>query len=197
MKKEIATPQEMLLTYFDSYLGSIVLLLNSLKSERSLIFPITFLLSHYLELWIKNIGLFYDLEYFDYTFRCLNLVGHNIYDLIINEAQMREFESSGITKKEIDDVLYLLDYFDKFTNNNTNLSIAMRYPISIDNKPTINMNILNVNIDEYINNVKCIVEKTMDIYDKFFKAQFKSKEEELKVLEKFLKQQKTSLVKSD
>ena len=162
-------PQELMNTYYEGYLRSVIDLLPKMKNDRSLFFPLTFLLSHYMELWIKTMGLFYAMD-FNYDMKGLKITGHNIRKLILDPTQLDELLDREINIKEVKEILKIWEYFEDFTTKRTELSIAMRYPVMpIDNLATINnyQDYENIDVDEYIIKAHKIISKTQEIYIKF------------------------------
>lgn len=162
------------LHYIDGYYKCTIELINKLNSEqnKTLIYPVLFSFSQYLELWLKLLVLTANDSS---DVKELKLDIHTIKYIIKNIA---ENNSELLSSYNVDiDLLYQLEskyvYFDEFVSNGKDLSMASRFPL--DNKTEniiINFNKIDeVEKDNYItfkNNIYSILKITNEITKKFF-----------------------------
>ena len=105
--------------YISSYLESIISVRNEMiiKNKIKMIFPYLFLLSHYIELVIKNI-LFQNTD-----------VVISTHDLILMFEKNKSYlHKIGLSNKYYDYCLYQLNNIKKYTSNN-DFSMCFRFPI--------------------------------------------------------------------
>jgi hypothetical protein len=180
--------------YTIGYFKSIVVLLNKVKQDRILIIPLTFLISHYIELWIKTIAFFYGLVFTDFDFKSLNIDSHNLKKLILNEDQLSEFADHEIEQYEIEEIIELLDYFEKFVIKGSDLSTSMRYPFSTNNNDLIISetfyNYNDLDIEEYLDITDKLLRKSIEIHKKFFERESEIQEEILENLKDMINNNK-------
>ena len=131
-------------------------------------------------------GLYYGLD-FNFDMEGLGITGHNIRKLILNPEQLSEFSDRNITVKEIEDILKTWEYFESFSGNGVELSIAMRYPVMArDNLATIK-NYEDFDADVYINMGNKILVKTSLVYIKFIENELIDNKKRLRPAINFLK----------
>lgn len=166
------------LHYIDGYYKCTIELINKLNSEqnKTLIYPVLFSFSQYLELWLKLLVLTANDSNSVKEFK---LTIHAVKDLIQN---MSEKHSELLERYNVNiDLLYQLEskyvYFDEFVIYGKDLSMASRFPL--DNKTEniiINFDKIDeVEKDNYItfkNNIFSILKITDEITMKFFKKWF-------------------------
>ena len=165
---------ELLFDYSIGYRESILKLLPSIEHRKELIFPTTFLISHYIELWIKTLGLYYGDEPYMYDLKGLELTGHDVRKLIESEQGISELLENNVNIADIKEILEIWKYFECFTNDEQ-LSISMRYPIKIvDNKPTINNKLMQtykeLDLEEFKNNTQSLLVLTEKVFLDFYKG---------------------------
>lgn len=166
------------LHYIDGYYKCTIELINKLNSEqnKTLIYPVLFSFSQYLELWLKLLVLTANDSNSVKEFK---LTIHAVKDLIQN---MSEKHSELLERYNVNiDLLYQLEskyvYFDEFVIYGKDLSMASRFPL--DNKTEniiINFDKIDeVEKDNYVsfkNNIFSILKITDEITMKFFKKWF-------------------------
>lgn len=162
------------LHYIDGYYRCTVELIDKLngKENKTLIYPILFSFSQYLELWLKLLALTANDSS---NVRTLKLDIHTIKYIIKN---MVEKYSELLKSYDVDiDSLYQIEskyqYFNDFVINGNNLSMSSRFPL--DNKTDniiINFDKIDeIEKDNYVtfkNNVFDILSIANEITKKFF-----------------------------
>ena len=151
--------------YLEGYRTSIEILLSSVKNERKIIYPLIFLIVHYIEILIKDMNLNYGLSRGDFTLKDLKINSHNLIKLL--DESKAEFIDYGVKDDEILDLENLLKYFISLSTINI-ISETMRYPIDLDNNLIISkdliLNLDNFNLNEFILKCNKILELTDDMY---------------------------------
>lgn len=144
--------------YLKGYRTSIDLLLSSVRSELKIIYPLTFLIVHYIEILIKDMNLNYGLSRGEYTLKKLKINSHNLSKLL--EESKVELIDYGVKDSEIIDFENLLKYFVSLGSSNI-ISESMRYPIDLNNNLIISkdliLNLDNFKVNEFLFNCNKIL----------------------------------------
>lgn len=177
--------------YLKGYRTSIDLLLSSINNELKIIFPLTFLIAHYIEILIKDMNLNYGLSRGEYTLKDLKINSHNLNKLL--EESKVELIDYGVKDSEIMELENLINYFISFGSSNI-VSESMRYPIDLDNNLIISkdhiLNLDNFKLSEFITNCNKVLELTDYIYYIYNTNLYAKNLELLTILEKKLNKSK-------
>lgn len=100
-----------------------------IKSENYLdmFYPIAFLFSQFMELWIKFSILNYDGFLENYTIKGLNIKGHNFLHLLTQEETIDEFKDLGVPIEAIKKITLKIEKLSSLCGTKE-LSYAFRYP---------------------------------------------------------------------
>lgn len=115
--------------YFEYTRQYIVAFDALIKSENYLdmFYPIAFLFSQFMELWIKFSILNYDGSLEDYTIKGLNIKGHDFLFLLTQEETINEFKDLGVPIEAINDISLKIEKLSDLCGTKE-LSYAFRYP---------------------------------------------------------------------
>lgn len=161
-------------SYIDGYRKSICILTKELRNDINLVYPLTFLIAHYIELEIKYLNLIWGNIFFEvYTIKSLNLTrNHSLIELI--DASIDEWIDAGITNRDIAELKEYVIYFESYAKDRP-LSESMRYPVDVNGKLIFNEekieDLEEINISEYINktvkllNILLIIEISHKLYN--------------------------------
>ena len=115
--------------YFE-YMRQYTLAFDALiKSENYLdmFYPIVFLFSQFMELWIKFSILNYDGFLENYTIKELNIKGHDFLHLLTQEQTITEFKDLGVPIEAIENITLKIEKLSSLCGTKE-LSYAFRYP---------------------------------------------------------------------
>lgn len=163
--------------YLDGYFKATDILLSRLNETDNftVIFPLLFNFSHYMELWIKILNIFADEEK---TIKEIGIGNHGISSIIANSKTMLERKSVSID--DLVEIEKALKYFNAFIKDGVSLSEAMRYPTGNKSKELIIIPsaLDNTNKDDYAeltNKITELLELTNKITKDYFIHFFENK----------------------
>lgn len=118
------------LNLYYEYIQQYTVAFNTMtKSDNYLdmFYPIAFLFSQFMELWIKFSILNYDGFLENYTIKGLDIKGHNFLSLLDQEETKNEFEDLGVPSDAINDIISKIKKLLDLCGT-SELSYAFRYP---------------------------------------------------------------------
>lgn len=146
--------------YLAGYKALILLTLEDIKEIKNIIFPLSFLVAHFIELEIKYLNLIWGSSPNEgYTIKSLGLNrNHSLQKLI--EDSVEEWHHADVTKIEITKLKKLVKYFEDFSTTKS-LSESMRYPVDVNGKIIVDLKrikfTINSSIEEYFKNIKTLI----------------------------------------
>lgn len=161
--------------YYEQYYT----VLSSLVKKRDIceiFLPTTYLVAHYIELWIKIISLNYGggkISNVDVA----SLKGHRLDELFNDMVEIIDWHEFCACEDELETIFSLISYFCDMTNDDgIDLSMAMRYPTTPKGNaslvPCIFQNLdgecSKMNYGVFRKNIKMLLRTTYDIYDRIY-----------------------------
>lgn len=161
-----------------------------IKSENyiDMFYPIAFLFSQFMELWIKFSILNYDGFLENYTIKELDIKGHDFLHLLTQEQTVDEFKDLGVPIEAIKNVSSKIEKLSSLCGTKE-LSYAFRYPD--DGTTRIYMNKLSIKCKvEAIAIMDDIVHDSYAIFCKVYDGIIKNLIKQTNKINKFIKHDK-------
>lgn len=161
--------------YYDQYRVAINALLTA-GCARESILPLLNLVSTYIELWVKAIGLNFGLGS-DNTVTAQMFIGHKLSLLMEKLRDCISWEEYEQVEEELFVVWNSVDYLAELSaEEDITLSEAMRYPQTKRKSYSLNQCLMAHLVDmcdqfpvvEVLDNIKTIMETTYDIYNHIY-----------------------------
>lgn len=146
------------------------------RNIQEVFLPVTYLVAHYIELWIKIISLNYgggETSNID----AVPLKGHRLVELFNEMIEIIDWREFNACEDELETISSLISYFCDMTNDDgIELSMAMRYPTTPKGNaslvPCIFQNLdgecSKMNYRIFRKNIKTLLKTTYDIYDRIY-----------------------------
>ena len=172
------------ISYLDGFFKASLCLLEELLCVRdtNLLFPLIFSVSHYMEIWIKVLILFFDDTK---TIKELKVDKHTTIKII--EKYKEQLIQRGVNNNILDEIINTYSYFLSFSKNNEkSLSEVMRFPTDYKTRNVIvNYDAIDEACSENYSTLKSAIFKlfasTNVITKEYFRSVFTSMIENIEV----------------